>query len=207
MPKAQEINTIATNLELTIRNEIGAESPIPYEVEPGPAKPTSAKSFLLDAWRGWQDKPKGVLCTVRFDLTRPGERMAELEVTVNKRLFTTFVTALQYEALLSVKLDDVVALETGGFFANAKFEGEEEASAKLNAVKDLPGIAWRFMNEEYTRGNAKVRINGLFGILTGGERSVLHVRCLPDVGLFGGKYKFGIKEFFEVADLIDETLQ
>jgi hypothetical protein len=131
----QQQEKVVPQVEEKLRKEVGASSPIAYQVQNSGAAGTSVGTVLGDMARGLFGGRPDALFTITFAINAP--RPAQLQASVDRQGVGCHVGALLYSAKLSKPVKGEVTLEAPKMFGASKFTGDAETAAKLNAKGDL----------------------------------------------------------------------
>ncbi|HYY95646.1 MAG TPA: hypothetical protein VE713_14180, partial [Pyrinomonadaceae bacterium] len=181
-----------------------ASAPLPFQVEAGEAATATVGSFLGDvagALLGGKDK---TLFNLHFDL--PAQRPTHLQVSVNRQGVGSHVGLLLYTAKLSKPVFGEVALEDPKFFGKSKFTGDAAACGKLNANGELVKRANNLARVESQSGGLTLKIKRCCKLVPHEGGSLLIVGTLPRPVKMGFGAAIDAKDFFEIADMIEASL-
>ena len=202
---SQDAAFIGPKVEEKVREEVGANAPVPYSVEEGEAATASVGSFIGDiagALVGSKDK---TLFRMRFDL--PHARPAQLQVSVNRQGVGSHVGLLLYTAQLSKTVGGEVALEEPKFFGKSKFAGDGAAASRLNADGELIKRANNLARVESQSGGLNLKIKRCCMVVPrDGGGSTLVVATLPRPVKMGFGAAIDAKDFFDIADMVEAAL-
>jgi hypothetical protein len=201
---SQDAATVGAKVEEKVREEVGSSAPIKYEVEAGEAGTASFGSMLSDmagALLGGKDK---TLFNLHFDL--PAQRPTRLQVSVNRQGVGSHVGLLLYTAQLSKPVFGEVALEDPKFFGKSKFAGDAAACGKLNANGELIKRANNLARVESQSGGLTLKIKRCCKLVPHEGGSLLIVGTLPRPVKMGFGAAIDAKDFYEIADMIEASL-
>lgn len=204
---SQQPDKVGPQVEEKLRKELGASSPLMYQVESGEAGSTSASSIFSDMGHALIGGKSERLFTLVFDLpalTAP--RTAQLRATVNRQGVGSHVGLLLYSTQLNKPVKGEVTLEAPKGFGGSKFGGEVETSAKLNARGDLLKRLGKFARTESEIGGLKLRIERLVKIMSREDGTLLVISTLGRTTSMGFDATLDAKEFFDIAGLIEAAL-
>lgn len=196
---SQKLEKVGPRIEEHVRKEVGATTPLPYEVEEAG-----------DAGEGspyWREIIGGsaiLLCHLHFDV--PGPRPVNLRISMNKEsMFGCHAGLLLYSTRLSKTVNSNVALADPKFWGPSKFIGDENACEKLNDNNELVTLANLVSRTKYKPGDVTLQIKRLFRISPEESSSLFIVGTLP-AKVFGEVDSLQIKEFFDLASMIEAAL-
>ncbi len=202
MFRSHEVDKVAPALEEMLRAELGAPSPIPYEVEQGP--PRDLGTFLGEVARaaigGTSDAIR--LFTIYFNIAHP--RPAQLRVMVGKQGIASYAGSLLYSCTLNAQVAGEVAFTEG---KPSTFTGDKEASARLNANPDLLKRLDKLLRKRLMLGGAVISTNPICRIAPSDTDALLIVNTLSRPTQMGFSATLDAKEFFDLAGIIEGLLR
>jgi hypothetical protein len=201
---SQDAGVVGAKVEEKVREEVGASGPLPFQVEAGEAATASFGSMLSDmagALLGGKDK---TLFNLHFDL--PHQRPTHLQVSVNRQGVGSHVGLLLYTAKLSKPVYGEVALEDPKFFGKSKFAGDAAVCGKLNANGELVKRANNLARVESQSGGLTLKIKRCCKIVPHEDGSMLIVGTLPRPVKMGFGAAIDAKDFFDIADMVEASL-
>lgn len=201
---SQDAATVGAKVEEKVREEVGADAPLPYQVEAGDAGTATFGSVLGDmagALLGGKDK---TLFNLHFDL--PHQRPTHLQVSVSRQGVGSYVGLLLYTAKLSKPVFGEVALEDPKFFGKSKFAGDAAACGKLNSNSELVKRANNLARVESQSGGLTLKIKRCCKIVPHEGGSMLIVGTLPRPIKMGFGAAIDAKDFFDIADMVEASL-
>jgi hypothetical protein len=136
----------------------------------------------------------------------PYARPAQLQVNVNRQGVGSHVGLLLYTAQLSKAVAGEVALEEPKFFGKSKFAGDGAASARLNANGELIKRANNFARVESQSGGLTLKIKRCCKVVPNEGGSLLIVGTLPRPTKMGMSAAIDAKDFFEMAEMVEASL-
>jgi hypothetical protein len=201
---SQDAGVVGPKVEEKVREEVGASAPLPFQVEAGEAGTLTVGSFLGDvagALLGGKDK---TLFNLHFDL--PAQKPTHLQVSVNRQGVGSHVGLLLYTSKLSKPVFGEVALEDPKFFGKSKFAGDAAVCGKLNANGDLIKRANNLARVESQSGGLTLKIKRCCKIVPHEGGSLLIVGTLPRPTKMGMSAAIDAKDFFEMAEMVEASL-
>jgi len=202
---SQKPDTIGPKVEELLRKEIGAPTPISYDVEAGDGRQYGIGTALGDMGRAIFGGRTDLLFNLNFSLTQP--RAARLSASVERMgPLGSYVGPLFYSTTLSRPVAGEVALEPPKTFGNSKFIGEPSTAAKLNASGDLLKRANKFSRTESKTGGGTLKMDRLFKVVPQDSGALLVVATLPRITSMGFGAAVDAKDFFDIAALLEATL-
>ncbi len=200
---SQQPDKVAPQVEEKLRKETGASAPILYKVE-DQGGTTSVSSVLSDVARGLFGGRSELLFTLVFEMTEP--RRAELRAAVARQGVGCHVGTLLYSIQLAKPVKSEVTLEPPKSFGMAKFTGDAEALAKLNAKGDLLKRIAKFARTESELGGLKIKIERWVKLLPQDNGALLVISTLGRPTSMGLDASLDAKEFFDIAAQIESLL-
>jgi hypothetical protein len=201
---SQDAGVVGAKVEEKVREEVGASAPLQYQVEAGEAGTLTVGSFLGDvagALLGGKDK---TLFNLHFEL--PAQRPTHLQVSVNRQGVGSHVGLLLYTAKLSKPVFGEVALEDPKFFGKSKFAGDAAVCGKLNGNGELIKRANNLARVESQSGGLTLKIKRCCKIVPNEGGSLLIVGTLPRPTKMGMSAAIDAKDFFEMAEMVEASL-
>jgi hypothetical protein len=201
---SHDVAEIGQKVEEKIREEVGSQSPIPYQVEGGDAGEMSAGKFFGDIASGLLGGKSEVLVNLHFDFVEP--RPAHLRLSMNRQGIGSHAGLLLYSTPLSKAVGGEIYLEDPKFFGKSKFKGDP-AAERLNGNGDLVKLANELAKTESQSGGLTLKIKRFCKILPGENGgSQLVVATLPRPTKMGFSAAVSAPEFFELAQMVEATL-
>jgi hypothetical protein len=194
--------TLGGKVEEVIRADLGRTDAVPFTVDDAEDKGVSAGGFLKDAATSIFGGKATLVTTVNFDLKDP--RPVELQVSVRRHGLGARLGSALLSTRLSKPVSGEVSLEDPKFLFGSKFIGDPAASERLNANKDLVKRAGKFSRVDCK--NLELEAPRLFQIKADGGGAVLVVATCPRSYAVGLKVSYDVKEFIELAALIEAAL-
>jgi hypothetical protein len=201
---SQDAEYVGPKVEEKVREEVGANAPVPYRVEAGEAATASVGSFVGDVARGLVGGKDETLFRLHFGL--PRVLPAELTVSVNRQGVGSHVGLLLYSAKLSKPCGGEVALEDPKFFGKSKFVGMEPTASKLNAGGELVKRANNLARVESQSGGLNLKIKRCCKVVPVDGGSMLVVATLPRPVKMGFGAAIDARDFFDIADMVEAAL-
>ncbi|HJQ34136.1 MAG TPA: hypothetical protein VJ866_18295 [Pyrinomonadaceae bacterium] len=201
---SQDAEYVGPKVEEKVREEVGADAPMPYRVETGEAATVSVGSFVGDVARGLVGGKDETLFRLRFGL--PRLLPAELWVSVNRQGVGSHVGLLHYSAKLSTLCGGEVALEDPKFFGKSKFVGMEPTASRLNANGELIKRANGLARVESQSGGLTLKIKRCCKVFPFAGGSMLVVATLPRPVKMGFGAAIDARDFFDLADMLEAAL-
>ena len=200
---SQDAAYVGPKVEEKVREELGANAPLAYQVEAGDAATATLGSVLGDIGSALVGRTDNMLFRLNFDLPQP--RPAQLQINVNRQGVGSYVGMLVYSAQLSKPIGGEVTLEDPKLFGKSKFTGDA-TSAKLNANGDLIKRANSFVRTESQSGGLTLKIKRSFRLLPHESGSLLVIGTLPRPIKMGLSATVDAKDFFDIAEMIEKAL-
>jgi hypothetical protein len=201
---SQDATYVGGKVEEKVREEVGASSPITYQVESGEAGAATVGSFLSDIGSALIGGKDEILFRLNFDLAQ--RRPANLQVSINRQGVGSHAGLLMYSTKLSKPIAGEVALEDPKFFGKSKFAGDATAAAKLNANGDLIKRANDFARVESQSGGLTLKIKRCCKVIPHEGGALLVIGTLPRPTKMGFGAAIDAKDFFEIAAMVDAAL-
>lgn len=195
---SQKLEKVGPLIEKYVRGEVGATAPLPYEVE-GAGDASKGSVFWRDIWGG----SAVVLFYLHFDL--PGLRPAHLRITMIKRAIGCVTGLLFYTAQLSKTVTGEVELDEPRLWRTSKFIGDQNVCDKLNTNGKLLTLANKFPQRKMDLGSSTLRIPRILGVTPQDSGTLFFAGTLPKESLVKG-FSFQIKQFFDLASMLEATL-
>ena len=200
----QQPEKVSAQVEEKLRKELGATSPVPFQIESGEAGKTTISSVLGDMGRALVGGHSNLLFALMFDIAAP--RPAQLRASVIRQGIGCYVGSLLYSTRLSKPIKSEVTLEPPKTFGSSKFSGDTEAAAKLNAKGDIAKRVGKFARTQSEMGSITVKVDRLFKIVPQDSGSLLVINTLPRMTSMGMDAAMDSKEFMDIAALIEAAL-
>lgn len=199
---SQTVEAVTPKVEELVRADLESPTPIPFEVEMGGAGKLSAGSLLADAATHLFGGRETLLFTVCFDLQQP--RPFTLRVPIDRQGVGSHLGALLFAAKLSKPVTGEAALADPKMFGSSKFAGDAAVAAKLNANSELIQRANKFSRLESP--NLHIKAPRLFKVAPQDGAAILIAGTLPRSYAMGMKVSLDVKEFLELANLVEASL-
>ncbi len=201
---SQDPAYVGEKVEEKVREEIGGDQPVPYNVEQGEAGTATVGSFLSDIGSALIGGSSNTLFRLNFLLPRP--RSAQLQVTINRQGVGSHAGLLMYSTEFAKAVSGEAALEDPKFFGKSKFKGDAAVADKLNANGDLIKKVNNLARVESQSGGLTLNIKRLCKVMPSGSGSVLVIATLPRPTKMGFSATVDAEEFFEIAKLVEAAL-
>jgi len=201
---SQDATTVGTKVEEKVREELGADAPLAYQVEEGEAGKLSVGSFLKDVGGALVGGKDETLFRLHFDL--PNSRPTQLQINVNRQGVGSHVGLLLYSAKLSKPISGEAALEDPKFFGKSKFAGDAGVCGKLNANGELIKRANNLARVESQSGGLTIKIKRCCRVVPHEGGSMLVIGTLPRPVKMGLGAAIDARDFFDIADMIEAAL-
>lgn len=201
---SQDAAYVGSKVEEKVREEVGANQPINYEVQAGEAVAATIGSFLSDIGRGLVGGKDETLFRLNFALTQ--RRAATLQVSINRQGVGSHAGLLVYSAKLAKPVAAEAALEDPKFFGKSKFAGDATIAGKLNANGDLIKRANDFARVESQSGGLTLKIKRCCKVVPYEGGSLLIIGTLPRPTKMGFGAAIDAKDFFDIADIVEAAL-
>lgn len=201
---SQDAVTVGTKVEEKVREELGADAPLAYQVEEGEAGRLSVGSFLKDVGGALVGGKDETLFRLHFDL--PNSRPTQLQINVNRQGVGSHVGLLLYSAKLSKPVSGEAALEDPKFFGKSKFAGDAGVCGKLNANGELIKRVNNLARVESQSGGLTLKIKRCCRVVPHEGGSMLVIGTLPRPVKMGLGAAIDARDFFDIADMIEAAL-
>jgi hypothetical protein len=201
---SQDAATVGTKVEEKVREELGADAPLAYQVEEGEAGKLSVGSFLKDVGGALVGGKDETLFRLHFDL--PNSRPTQLQINVNRQGVGSHVGLLLYSAKLSKPVSGEAALEDPKFFGKSKFAGDAGVCGKLNANGELIKRANNLARVESQSGGLTIKIKRCCRVVPHEGGSMLVIGTLPRPVKMGLGAAIDARDFFDIAEMIEAAL-
>ncbi len=203
----QQPDRVGSQVEEKLRKELGATTPLMYQVESGDAGGTSVSSVLSDMGHALIGEKSERLFTLVFDLPAAiTPRAAQLRANVNRQGVGSHVGLLLYSTKLNKPVKGEVTLEAPKGFGGSKFSGNAETAAKLNAKGELLKRLGKFARTESEIGGLKLKIERLVKIMPQEDGALLVISTLGRPTNLGLDASLDAKEFFDIAGMAEAAL-
>lgn len=176
---SQQPEKIAASVEQLVRKELGAPTPIPYQILPGTSTGATAGS-LLGEWAKSQirmTQQAEALCYVSFNMAWP--RPFELQISLIQRGLGTLVGKCVFAVPMAKRVPGPVLLEKLTLGGPRGFSGEPGLSKHLNSNRQVLAGLYRLSVDSSTIGNTKLTIARHVEIRPTPQGSVLIINRLP----------------------------
>jgi hypothetical protein len=201
---SQDPAYIGEKVEEKVREEIESTAPIPYQVETGEAGSATVGSFLSDIGNALIGGKDETLFRLNFDLAQ--RRSVNLQVSMNRQGVGSHAGLLMYSTKLSKPVTAEVALEDPKFFGKSKFAGDAGVAAKLNGNGDLIKRCNELARVESQSGGLTLKIKRCCKVIPHEGGSMLVIGTLPRPTKMGFSAAVDVKEFFDIADMVEAAL-
>ncbi len=201
---SQQPEKVAPKVEDLLRRELGATTPVPYEVETADANKTTVGTVLKEAIGKFFGSSEVPLFTLTFNVNAP--RTAKVEVRMNRQGIGCHAGTLLYSARLNKKVAGEVTLDDPKTFSNSPFSGDPAACERLNANKALLKKANAFAVTKGQAGGMEITIPRFCRIAPDGDGAILVAATLGQPHMLGFKISMRSKDFFELAEMIEAAL-
>lgn len=203
---SQKPEYIGPRVEQLVRQELGAPTPIPYQILPGTsqgATPGSLFSEWAHAQVGMTYKTSA-LFHMHFALAAP--RPYELQISILRQGMGALVGKCAFAVPLSKRVPGAVSLrQSGPLSVQQSFSGEPAMAARLNNNRDLLFRARRVAISTSRIGRIKLSIPHYLQVQPSRAGSLLVVHRLAQPGfLFGAK--LGIKDLLDFVPMLEYYL-
>ena len=201
----QDPAKVAPQIAELLQTDLGADAPLPYEVETTGVDKTTAGTVAKDALKTlFFGNKETLLFTVTFNI--PSPRPAKLVVHLDRQGIGCHGGLLLYSTRLAKKVAGEASLEDPKMFGTSKFTGDAGACAKLNASKDLLKKAGALAVKEADVAGVKLSIPRLLKLVPDGDGAMLLAGTLGRAYALGFKMSLRSKEFFELAALVEAAV-
>jgi hypothetical protein len=200
----QNPEKIAASVEQIVRKELGAPTPIPYQILPGTSGGATPGS-LLGEWAQAQlhmTRQAASLCYVNFRLGMP--RPFEIQVSIIRQGLGALVGKCVFVAPLSRPVRGPIGLGQASRMSAYKFTGEPATSERLNNNRDLLAKAYKLSIPTSTIGRTKITIPRRLEVRPTRTGSVLVVDRLPQTFLFINN--MGISDLLAFVPMLEHYL-
>ena len=201
---SQDPAYIGEKVEEKVREEIGAGTPVNYQVQTGEAGSATIGSFLSDIGNALIGGKDETLFRLNFDLAQ--RRPANLQVSINRQGVGSHAGLLMYSTKLAKPVTGEIALEDPKFFGKSKFAGDATAAAKLNANGDLIKRCNDLARVESQSGGLTLKIKRCCKVVPHEGGSMLIIGTLPRPVKMGFGAAIDAKDFFDIADMVEAAL-
>jgi hypothetical protein len=199
---SQDAAVLGPKIEEVVRADLGASTPVPFEVIGGDGKTMNAGTMLADTAKYIFGGKEAVLMTVAFDIEQP--RPISLQVCLNRQGVGAHIGSVLYKAKIAKPITGEVTLEDPKMLGTSKFVGDSTAAAKLNANKDLLKRAGKFARTESP--NLKVKAPRFFQVKPEDGAATITAASLARSYAMGLKVSLDVQEFIEIVGLIEASL-
>ena len=198
----QDAEKLGAKVEEIVRADLELETPVPYEIESAEGAGFTAKGLLSDAVTHLFGGKETLLMTMHYVLQQP--RPMEFHVRLVRQGVGCHIGSIFYSTRLSKPVSGEVLLEDPKTFSSSKFKGDAGVADKLNANKDLIKRAGKFSRLEAP--NFKMTAPRLFQVKPGDGGGMLLAATLPRSYGMGFKVSLDVKEFADLAALVEGSL-
>ena len=203
---SQKPENIAPRVEQLVRQELGAPTPIPYQIVPGASQGATPGS-LFSEWAHAQVRMSyktNALFHMQFMLAAP--RPYELRISILRQGMGALVGTCAFAVPMSKPVRGAVSLEQSGpLSVQQSFTGEPATAARLNSNRDLLFKARRVSVSASRIGNIKLSIPHCLQVQPSRTGSLLVVHRLGQPGLLFGA-KLGIKDLLDFVPMLEYYL-
>ena len=201
---SQKPEVVGAKVAQLLQQDLGAATPLPYEIETSGVGKAGAGTVLKEALGSLFGGKEVLLFTLSFNLESP--RWAKLDVQMNRQGVGCHGGTLLYSARLAKKIAGEISLDDPKTFGNSPFSGDPAACAKLNANKDLLKKANTFACTSGDAGGMKITAPRFFKLVPDGDGALLVGATFGRPHMMGFKMSMRSKDFFELAGLIEAAL-
>ena len=199
----QQPDKLAASVEEIVRKDLNASDPITCRIVSSEAVPASVASVLTDIGNVLGNGSTTLLLSLELDL--PGPRKATLLARLLRQGIGCYCGSLLFTIVLSRSIDSEVTIEGHKSFGSPKFLGGE-ASAHLNAAKDLAKRVDKMLRTEVDMGSIKVKAPRLFRIVPSPEGALVILGTLPRLTSMGMSATTDAREILEIVGAIEAAL-
>lgn len=202
---SQKPEKVAPHVEEAIRQELGAPTPIPYQVLPGASGGATAGS-LLSEWAHAQmhmSQQAAPLFYIQFALAWP--RPFELQVGILRHGMGALAGRCVFAIPLAKRVPGPLSLVELKFGQAGGFAGDPALTARLNSNRDLLAKAYGLLATKASIGSTRLSIPHYFQIQPSRTGSLLMVHRLPRPGLLSGA-NWGVKDLLAFAPMLEYYL-
>jgi hypothetical protein len=196
---SQDKEAVGPRVEELLRKELAAMAPLVYAVEDEGAGETGALTMLKDARNAFFGGAATPVFTLRFQIPQP--RATGLDVHLNRRGVGCYAGSLVYTTVLNGNFSGEVTLDEEG-----RFQGDPNASGKLNARKDLLKKCGAFAVTKGGLAGFEMKVPRVLRITPREDSAEIVVVTLPRSKSMGFSASFGSKEFFDLASDIEAAM-
>ncbi len=200
----QNPEKIAPRIEELVRKELGAPTPIPYQILPGTSGGATAGS-LLSEWAHAQmrmTQQADALFYVHFSLAWP--RPFELQISVIRQGLGALVGKCSFAVPMAKPVRGPLSLGQLKLMSARGFSGDPATSARLNANRDLLAKAYGLTVSTSTIGRTKLTISHYLQIQPARSGSLLVVNRLAKALLFS--VDMGVKDVMAFVPMLEYYL-
>ena len=201
---SQQQEKVVPQVEEKLRKEVGASSPIAYQVQAGGAAGTSVGTVLGDIGRGLFGGRPDVLFTITFDINTPVQ--VQLQTSVDRQGVGCHVGTLLYSAKLSKAVKGAVTLEAPKMFGASKFTGDTETAAKLNSKGDLLKRLGKLARTESEIGGLTLKLERMVKVVPQDQGALVVLSTLARPTSMGMDATLDAKEFIDLVGMIEKAL-
>lgn len=201
----QKAEKIAPRVEQAIRQELGAPTPLPYQILPGTSGGATAGS-LLSEWAHAQvhmSQQAAPLFYIQFALAWP--RSFELQMTIYRQGMGALAGRCVFAVPLAKRVPGPLSLAELKFGQAGGFAGDPAFTARLNSNRDLLAKAYGLLSTKISVGNTRLSISHYFQIQPTRTGSLLIVHRLPKPGMLTGA-NWGVKDILAFAPMLEYYL-
>lgn len=201
---SQDAAYVGAQVEEKVREEVGANAPVAFQVETGEAETATVGSFLKDIGAGLLGGKDETLFRLNFELMQ--RRPATLQVSMNRQGVGSHAGLLMYSTKIAKPISAEIALEDPKFFGKSKFAGDATAAAKLNGNGDLIKRANDLARVESQSGGLALKIKRCCKVIPHEGGSMLVIGTLPRPTKMGFGAAIDAKDFLDIADMVEASL-
>jgi len=195
---SQDAATVGPKVEEKVREDVGATTPIPYEVQAGDAGTVTVGSVAEDIGKYFVGGRANSLFTLNFSFSEP--RVAQLMANVTRYGRGSYVGLLVYTTVLSKPIAAEVILE------DPKLGGDPAVSAKLNANGPLVKLAGELARTETTVASGQIKIKRNCRLVPSEAGAALILNTLPRPLKMGISATTDAGQFLQLAGMIEAAL-
>jgi hypothetical protein len=204
--KTTDPRAVATQIELLVRTDVGALSPLEYSVSGVAQKQSAAKAFLDQVGLQLIGGRMPGLITLEFEL--PARRSAWLTVSAGHNRDASYCGSLAFLVAIDRQLTGEVEFEKRKAVVKApRFKGGPEAE-KLNAVPGLTKRIDKILVAKNLVGMGTLEIKPSFRLVPAEKCTWLAIRTLPTfhTHLMSVSGSTNAGEVLKIADEIEVAL-
>lgn len=196
----QDPEKVAASLEEKVREELGANTSIEHWNEQAAGAGVSVGNFLAGAARGLFGGKEDLMYALTLDVE--AQRRFQLRANVNRQGIGCHVGALLYATRFGKHVDADVVLDA----KKPIFAGNPQASAKLNAQKDLMKRLDHLARTSGNVGGMELTIPRHCVVHSQPQGALFTIATLGRSHAMGFKMAIDAKEFVDLANMIEAAL-